>query len=240
MVINRGQFGSQQNFLDAVDATRSGSSDSVTTTELLLGWTQVVNRRMLMQFNYGFSKVDGYLTDPYKILSVVNPNGVTQDLIYENRPDKKTQHTLFGLAKYHLDNSILDVSYRYLSNDWKVQSHTIDTHWRFLVGDGSFWEPHIRFYQQSAAEFYTPFLAQTASVPNFASSDYRIGDLTTYTIGLKYGFTVGNEGDRAEIRVEYYKQTPNSANQPQGIANLEGFNLYPDLDAFILQFNYYF
>jgi len=52
--------------------------------------------------------------------------------------------------------------------------------------------------------------------------------------------TIGNDGDRAEIRLEYYKQTPNGANQPQGIANLEAFDLYPDLDAFIFQFNYYF
>ena len=49
-----------------------------------------------------------------------------------------------------------------------------------------------------------------------------------------------SDGDRAEIRLEYYRQTPGKANQPQGIANLEGLDLYPDVDAFVLQFNYYF
>ncbi len=239
MVVDEGQFASRDDFWDAYDLTRGDSSETITTSELLLGWTQVVNRRMLMQFNYGYADVSGYLTDPFKILSVVDNNGVTQDLRYENRPDSKSQHSVFGLMKYHLDNSIFDISYRYLTNDWEIQSHTIDTHWHFLGEGGSFWEPHIRFYQQQAAEFYTPFLVQGEVLPEFASADYRVGDMTAITVGLKYGFQLSG-GDRAEIRLEYYKQTPKKANQPEGIANLEGLDLYPEVDALILQFNYYF
>lgn len=244
MVVDNGQFASNAEFQTAFDATRTTESETINTAELLLGWTQVVNRRMLFQFNYGFANISGYLTDPYKILSLVDNSGISQDYIYENRPDSKQQHSVFGLMKYHLDESIFDVSYRYVSNDWDIQSHTIDTHWRFFSDNGSFWEPHVRFYQQSAAEFYTPFLSQAqlslpAPGPEFASADYRIGDLTAYTIGLKYGFQL-EDGDRAEVRLEYYKQTPNDANRPSGIANLENIDLYPEVDAVILQFNYFF
>lgn len=239
MVVDEGQFASRDDFWTAFDATRGDSSDTITTAELLLGWTQVVNRKMLMQFNYGFANTDGYLTDPFKILSVVDNNGSTQDLVYENRPDSKTQHSIFGMMKYHLDESVFDISYRYLTNDWEISSHTIDAHWLFFADEGSFWQPHIRFYQQDAAEFYTPFLAESSPLPAFASADYRVGEMTAMTLGLKYGFQM-DDGDRAEIRLEYYKQTPNSANEPQGIANLEGLDLYPEVDAVILQFNYYF
>jgi len=239
MVVDEGQFASDADYRAAFDATRGDDSDDITTSELLLGWTQIVNRNMLMQFNYGYADTSGYLTDPFKILSVVDNTGVTQDLVYENRPDSRTQHSLFGLMKYHLDNSVFDVSYRYITDDWEIQSHTIDTHWHFFAGDGSFWEPHVRFYQQDAAEFYTPFLAQAAATPEFASADYRIGEMTAITLGLKYGFQISN-GDRAEIRLEYYKQSPTKVNEPQGIANLEGLDFYPEVDALILQFNYYF
>jgi len=239
MVVDLGQFANDAEYRSAFDATRSNDSDDITTAELLVGWTQVVNRKMLMQFNYGYADTSGYLTDPFKVLSVVNGLGETQDLVYENRPDSRTQHSLFGLMKYHLDNSIFDLSYRYISDDWEIQSHTIDTHWHFFAGDGSFWEPHIRFYQQDAAEFYTPFLAQAAITPEFASADYRVGEMTAVTLGLKYGFQISN-GDRAEIRLEYYKQSPTKANEPGGIANLEGLDFYPEVDALILQFNYYF
>ena len=239
MVVDEGQFASQDDFRTAFDATRGDSSDTITTAELLLGWTQVVNRKMLMQFNYGFANTDGYLTDPFKILSVVDDNGITQDLVYENRPDSKTQHSIFGMMKYHLDESVFDISYRYLTNDWDIKSHTIDAHWLLFADEGSFWQPHIRFYQQDAAEFYTPFLVESNQLQGFASADYRVGEMTAVTLGLKYGFQM-DDGDRAEIRLEYYKQTPGSANEPQGITNLEGLDLYPEVDAVILQFNYYF
>lgn len=239
MVIDQGQFASRDDFWTAFDATRVRSSDSVSTAELLLGWTQVVNRRMLFQINYGFADKSGYLTDPFKILSVVDPSGITQDLIYENRPDSRTQHSLFAMTKYHFEESIFDISYRYLTDDWDIKSHTIDTHWRFYGGENQFWEPHIRYYQQSAAKFYQPFLVDSEAVPEFASADYRIGDMSAVTLGLKYGFALDN-GDRAEVRLEYYLQTPQSANQPQGVANLDGLDLYPEVDAVILQVNYYF
>lgn len=239
MIIDEGQFANEDDFWIAHDATRGDSSDTITTAELLFGWTQVISRRALIQLNYSFANTSGYLTDPFKVLSVVDNTGITQDLVYESRPDSKVQHSIFGLMKYHLEESIFDASYRYLTNDWEIQSHTFDTHWRFFTDNHSFWEPHFRIYQQSAAEFYQPFLVEGNSLPEFASADYRIGDMTAYTVGLKYGFQM-SDGDRAEIRLEYYKQTPDKANQPQGIANLDGLELYPEVDAVILQFNYYF
>jgi len=45
---------------DSFAQTRIGSEDDKTTTDILLGFTQVINRRMLMQFNYSYSMVDGY------------------------------------------------------------------------------------------------------------------------------------------------------------------------------------
>ncbi len=239
MVIDQGQFVTEDEYWNAFDATRIAESDTVKTSELLLGWTQVINRRMLVQLNYGYADMQGYMTDPFKLLSVVDENGQTLDLVYENRPDSRTQHSLFALTKYHFEESIFDLSYRYISDDWDINSHTIDTHWRFLGDNNSYWEPHFRLYQQGAAEFYQPFLSQAEAVPGFASADYRLGDMTAFTVGLKYGFQL-DSGDRAEIRLEYYKQTPNEANQPDGIAGLEDLELYPEVDALILQFNYYF
>jgi len=238
MVIDQGQFVTEDEYWNAFDATRIAESDTVSTSELLLGWTQVINRQMLVQLNYGYADMQGYLTDPFKLLSVVDDNGQTQDLVYENRPDSRTQHSLFALTKYHFDESIFDLSYRYISDDWEMKSHTIDSHWRFMTEGGSFWEPHVRIYLQDAAEFYQPFLAQSQTTPEFASADYRIGDMSAMTVGLKYGFQLEG-GERAEVRLEYYRQTPNKANQ-SSVSGLENIELYPEVDALILQFNYYF
>lgn len=216
----------------------NGSSENKTTTDMLFGVTQVINRRMLMQFNYGLSLVDGYTNDPYKVLSVVDAGGVTQDVVYENRPDKRTKHSFFWQTKYALDNGVVDVSYRYATDDWDIDSHTIDSRFRFNFGEGSYIQPHLRYYQQSAAEFYRPFLNQSEALPMYASADYRVGEMTAYTVGLKYGQKMDN-GHEWAVRAEYYQQDPKNAgfNEPGVLADLD---LYPSVKAVILQFNYHF
>ena len=89
------------------DKTRIASEDDKTTTDILLGFTQVINRRMLMQFNYSYSMVDGYLTDPFKIFSIVNSSGITQDYRYESRPDSRIKQSVFAQSIYHLDSSVI-------------------------------------------------------------------------------------------------------------------------------------
>lgn len=222
--------------------TRIGSEDDKTTTDILLGFTQVINRRMLMQFNYSYSMVDGYLTDPFKILSVVDTNGTTQDYLYESRPDSRVKQSIFAQSLYHFETSVLDVSYRYMWDDWDISSHTIDSRFRIPLGDGfgkeSYIQPHFRVYQQSAADFYQPFLLDGEPLPTFASADYRIGEMTAYTVGLKYGMLVNN-GHELSFRLEYYRQTSTDAgfDEPGELKDVE---VYPTVDAIIAQVTYSF
>ena len=55
------------------DLTNKRGDQSKDVTDLLIGVTQVLNRHTIVQFNYSLSQADGYLTDPYKVLSVVDP-----------------------------------------------------------------------------------------------------------------------------------------------------------------------
>ena len=223
--------------------TRMGSEDNKTTTDLLLGFTQVINRQMIMQFNYSYSMVDGYLIDPFKIISVVNDGGLAQDNVYENRPDQRIKQSAYVQSMYHFDTTILDLSYRYMWDDWDIKSHTIDSRFRIPLGDGSYIQPHFRYYQQSAADFYAPYLMQSDfelqnKRPEFASADYRIGEMATYTLGLKYGMMVNN-GHELSFRLEYYHQAPTDGgfDSPSVLASEE---LYPTIDAVIAQVTYSF
>jgi hypothetical protein len=220
------------------DASRQGSDDDKTTTDVMVGFTQVINRRMVTQFNYSYSIVDGYLTDPFKILSLVNTNGITQDYLYESRPDERTKQSVFAQTKYHFSEVILDISYRYMWDDWDIDSHTVDTRFYIPLKNGRYLEPHFRFYQQTAAEFYQPFLMQGGELPEFASADYRIGEMTAYTLGLKYGIKL-SDGNDLSFRLEYYRQNPESAghNAPGELADME---LYESIEAIIAQVSYSF
>ena len=231
------------NWDDEFANTRIDSEDTKTTTDILLGFTQVINRRMITQFNYSYSMVDGYLTDPFKVISKVDGvTGYTQDNIYESRPDSRIKQSVYAQSLYHFDSAVLDVSYRYMWDDWEITSHTLDTRFRIPLGDAfgteSYIQPHFRFYQQSAAEFYQPFLIDGAAMPTYASADYRIGEMTTYTVGLKYGLLVNN-GHDLSFRLEYYRQAPTDAGfDAPGVLN--DVDLYPTIDAIIAQVTYSF
>ncbi len=232
------EYESEDEYDDDYNATRNDDSDTKNTLDLMLGYTQVINRRTIMQFNYGISKVDGYTTDPFKVLSVVDSEGYTQANLYENRPDSRTKQSFFWQTKYAADVGVADISYRFSTDDWEIDSHTVDTRFRFYLSENSYLQPHFRYYRQSAADFYRPFLLQDQAIPEYASADYRLGEMTAYTIGLKYGMTLEN-GDELGFRLEYYQQDPKNAgfNAP-GV--LQQMDLYPSVKAIIAQVNYRF
>jgi hypothetical protein len=217
--------------------SRDGAQDK-DTIDVLFGLTQIINRRTIMQFNYGMSVSDGYLNDPYKLVSVVNNQGTVQDTLFESRPDSRTKHNVYWQTKYAMDSGVVDLSYRFATDDWDIQSHTLESRLRYNLSDNSYIQPHLRYYQQSAAEFYQPFLLSDQPLPTYASADYRLGDMDAYTVGLKYGQKLDN-GDTWAVRVEYYQQNPKNAGfaEPGQLAELD---LYPSIKALIVQFNYQF
>jgi hypothetical protein len=234
----RSNYADDSSYQTAFDATRDRSDDTKDTVDVLLGLTQVINRNWLMQLNYSLSMADGYMTDPFKLVSVVNINGEVQQNLYESRPDQRTKHSVYWQNKLHLAGTYLDASYRYMWDDWELASHTADVKWRLPLASSWYVEPQLRYYQQSAADFYTPFLLQAAAAPEFASADYRIGKMSTYTLGAKFGtkLTAGNE---LSFRIALYQQNPeNDGVTAPGI--LADVDLYEKVTAVMAQVSYSF
>ena len=177
-----------------------------------------------MQFNYSYSDSSGYLSDPYKILTAIDANGDAIFLpqvpgvegpshlnYYEHRPDSRSKHSLYAQGKYYMSGKVLDASYRYMTDDWEIDSHTIDLRLRWPIGDTSYLEPHLRFYTQTAAEFYQISLNglnEGEPLPEYASADYRLGDFDALTAGLKFGWKTGGGNDMS-VRLELYSQSGN-------------------------------
>jgi Protein of unknown function (DUF3570) len=228
------------------DANKRGD-ESKDVVDVLFGVTQVLNRHALVQFNYSLSQSDGYLTDPYKILSVVDdvtglpvagPAGSGRNLyLYESRPGTRDKQSIYGLYKRDFDGDVFDVSYRYMTDDWGVDSHTIDLHYRWQLDGGKYLQPHLRFYTQNQADFYATVLFDGAPVPQHVSADYRLGKFDAVTIGLKYGQDMRN--GKFSARLEFYQQT-GEADAAASVGALTNFDLYPDLNAVIAQFSYDF
>ena len=235
------------------NASRNASSDAKTIMDALIGVTQVINRNTIMQFNYSLSLSEGYLNDPFKILSVIDDDtasanyggniieGGNHVYLHEARPDSRAKHSLYWQTKYALANGdVVDGSYRFMLDDWGINSHTFDLRYRLQFGS-NYLEPHLRYYMQSEADFYKRYMTSTeynsgSPVLSEASSDYRVGDLNSMTVGLKYGHKLANDHE-VNMRIEYYLQN-NSGDK--GIGLLKDQDLYPDTSAFIFQVGYSF
>jgi hypothetical protein len=236
--------------LDVGDKSNRMGSDTKDVIDVLLGVTQVVHERLVLQANYSFSDASGYLNDPYKILSVVDAvsgdsiarapgsPGPSHEYRFESRPDSRAKHSLYGQAKYFLAGKVLDLSYRYMTDDWGVDSHTLDGRVRIPFGERAYLEPNLRFYTQTEADFYRASLTGGEPVPLYAASDYRLGNFDAITAGMKYGWTT-RAGHEAAVRLEYYLQDGDVPGD-QIIGNQRDRELYPGLDAIILNVSYRF
>jgi hypothetical protein len=238
--------------LDVGDLSNRLGEQDKDIVDLVLGVTQVVSRNLVVQANYSFSDSSGYLNDPYKIVSIVDPltndvmlrtpppgaTGPSHEYVYDSRPDKRTKHSLYTQAKYYMSGKVLDASYRYMTDDWDIDSHTIDLRYRWPINDSSYLEPHLRFYTQTDANFYQVGLDNAVPLPAYASNDYRLGDFDAITAGVKYGWQTRG-GNEWSARLELYQQRGSIPASKQ-FGNPVGLVSYPDLDAIIFQLSYRF
>jgi len=202
-----------------------GGSKTKNAYDLLVGVTQVLTRRTLMQLNYSYGKSSGYLTDPYKIVSVVNTSGVTQDYLHEKRPDTRTRNTLYWKTVYHLPEDVVHVSYRYYWDDWDIKSSTVDLTYRLQLGTHFYLEPHYRYYTQTAANFFTH--AIVGNVPAFASADLRLAALQSNTLGLRFAHQLDTDSSWG-LGVDYMHQT-GDAHPVNAVGALKNEALFSDL-----------
>jgi len=237
---------------DVGDLSNRTPDKSKDILDVVLGVTQVINRNLLVQLNYSFSDASGYLNDPYRIIGIADPvsgdpvvrtptpgiPGPSHEYLFESRPAERTKHVLYGQAKYYMDGKVLNGSYRYMTDDWDIDSHTVDLRYRWPLGDSRYLEPHLRFYTQTHAEFYRPSIDGGSALPSYASADYRLGEFDAITVGLKYGWETAS-GNEWSARLEFYT-VDGTVPANLLVGDQAGRKIYPDFDAIIAQFSYRF
>ena len=96
-----------------MSADQKGPNASKTVASLVVGVTQVMNRYWLAQLNYSVGTTNGYQTDPYRILSVVDPiSGAPLQYLYEGRPGSRIRQSLYFANKLAIGPTFADVSAR--------------------------------------------------------------------------------------------------------------------------------
>lgn len=204
--------------LDSI-TPRTFGNDPRHDTGVLAGITRVLTRRWLASVNGSRTWERGYLTEPYKVLSIVDDQGFPIGQLPEKRPASRQRSDVLLNSVYHLSSDVLYTSYRYYWDDWGVRSHTVDVRVRRDWSNETFLQPHVRLYNQTAASFFRDGFSQSAlaagGLPAYASGDYRLGELHDVTLGATYGFRVpGTRGEftvRGEYMVQWGKGHPTDA-----------------------------
>ena len=210
-------------------STRSGSvaSTNKDVSTVMLGLSQVVTRRWLFGLNATRTFERGYLTEPYKVISVVDgTTGVPAGQLLEKRPATRDRRSLLASSTYHLADDVLYLTYRYYLDDWQVRSHTFDARYRLELGNENYLEPHLRYYAQTAASFYRIGLVEGDPLPDFATADYRLGAMRTATIGATYGFRIPGSPGEWSVRAEYLGQF-GDGHPAEAVGIQRQFDLFP-------------
>ena len=209
---------------------KSPSSRQKTQVGLVLGVTQVLTRNWLTLLNYSYDKQNGYETDPYRVISVVDPtSGLPTSTLYESRPGARQTQSVYWENKIEFGPALTDISMRYFKDDWGVTSKTVEASERLNLSRYWYVEPNIRWYQQSAANFYHSYLVGNQPLPAFASSDARLGRFHALTYGAKIGFRLSGRSE-IYVRGEYYAQA-GTDHPSDAIGQLRQQDLFPETKA---------
>lgn len=205
----------------------------------MAGLSRILTRRLMVGVNATRTTEKGYLTDPYKVVSVVDPStGAPVGQLTESRPSTRDRRDVYATGVYHFTKDIGYASYRHYWDDWGVASNTIDLKVRHELENHAFLQPHVRYYFQTRATFYRAGVIQGEPLPRFASNDDRLGDLRTLTLGGTYGWKPANTPGEFTLRGEYIRQWGQGREGEDDIGEERQFNLAPPVDIGSLTLTY--
>lgn len=193
--------------------------------DLFVGLSQLLDKNTVLTANLTLGYTSGYLNDPYKAIQrtdiVTIPDGLggtidipVVNLYRENRPDHRLRGVLQlqGTRFFEKYQAALDTTVRLSDDSYGVFSQSAQVEWRQSIGEKVEVTPFVRYYRQSAADFFhntldevpltTPPAVPDGSGPNY-SADYRLSSLEALSLGVKARLRI-NDHAAVSLAYEHY------------------------------------
>ena len=218
-----------------------------------LGITQVLGRNSIGTLGLTYARSSGMLENPYKLvmLAFADPstppvlfNGLLLTRIFnvaESRPDHRNQWTVNGGYSHFFSgvDGALRLNLAYSTDDWGIQAQTVEAQWAQGLGDGWVVTPQLRYYSQSAADFYQPYFIWAMRAPvngsgdlDFSgvpaqhySSDYRLAAFGAASAGVNVNKQFAR-GLTLLAGVEYYVHASDLQLGGNGSGSFADFNAW--------------
>jgi Protein of unknown function (DUF3570) len=191
---------------------REIDDNSRDTLDFLVGVTQNLSPLDIVQSNITYSSGRGYFSDPYKPLDT-RPDS-RRILAWQNNYN----HRFGGV------DGTLQLGYRYLRDSFGGDSHTFDVTWVQGLPQGWTVTPSVRYYTQSAADFWFGPPYPQGFVPGHDfTADNRLSAFGAITTGVILAKTLPG-GWSVDLRFDFYRQRSDWRAFGSGSEGIEPFS----------------
>lgn len=222
--------------------TRSWTADK-DVWSVNMSLSQIVSLDFIAQAELFYSNLSGFLSDPYQVVKVLDTTNMKLAMYEPVSPDTRNRYAVGLKGLYRVsENSSAELGYRYYTDDWSINSHTINAKYNRMMSDDKIvMSVGYRFYTQSAADFYKPTYyagvdASTTVVggneivtTNYMTVDTKLDKLNTNEVSMRWTFNgelvpmIRNEKMELSTQFQYFIRTSEHPDWHSGYKTLYAY-----------------
>lgn len=155
-----------------------------------IGLTQILTRNLITTLNVETITDEGFLNNPYRSVRFADPlSPIGYSYEPELYPATRTTNAVGIRARYYLPyRAAIQGEYRYFTDTWGINSHTVALGYAHPWGDWTF-DAKVRWHDQTGAHFFRDLFSRSEAT-NFRGRDKELSPLTSITVelGASYEF----------------------------------------------------
>jgi hypothetical protein len=149
------------------------------------GLQQILTPRLMAGLNYEVITDEGFLNNPYRSVRYLDETSARgfsfQPELY---PQTRTSNAIAVNARYFLlYRASVHGEYRYYTDTWGIDANTVSLGYTHPWGKRWIFEAGYRWYDQSAADFYSDLFPR-ADAQNFLARDKELSTFTSHMFSL--------------------------------------------------------
>lgn len=158
-------------------------SEHVDRRHYRFGLSWILLKSLFVNFNYEGINDEGFLNNPYRSVRFNVGGSSVSDT--EKYPRTRNSDAFSLKASYHLPYSAaVKLRASYFTDSWSIDANSIELEYSQRVNQRWLADVRLRYYQQSAAEFYADIFPDPLLVQQqFQARDKELSTFASYTIG---------------------------------------------------------
>ncbi len=178
-------FGFSQGWDEVRKNGDNAFEETVDRRNYRFGLQQIVTPRLIAGLNYEVITDEGFLNNPYRSVRYLDDTSARgfsfQPELY---PHTRTSNAVAINARYFLPyRAAIHGEYRYYTDTWGIDANTVSLGYTHPWGKRWIFEAGYRWYDQSAADFYSDLFPR-ADAQNFLARDKELSTFTSHMFSL--------------------------------------------------------